>query len=88
VRLTAVVSGRVQGVGFRWWVARRAGELGLVGWAENRPDGTVKVLAEGPEAACRELVDSLRGSGTPGRVTNVVDRWSEPLGDLSGFALH
>ena len=41
VRLTAWVHGRVQGVGFRWWTRSRALELGLTGYAANRPDGRV-----------------------------------------------
>jgi acylphosphatase len=47
LRLKAVVRGEVQGVGFRWAVQRKAAELGLTGYAENRPDGSVRVEAEG-----------------------------------------
>ena len=47
VRLKAVVKGEVQGVGFRWAVQRQAGRLGLTGYAENLPDGSVRVEAEG-----------------------------------------
>jgi len=51
-RLTARIAGRVQGVGFRWWVRARADELGLTGWVANDPDErTVEVVAEGPVAA-------------------------------------
>ena len=46
-RLKAVVRGEVQGVGFRWAIQRQAVQLGLTGYAENRPDGTVRVEAEG-----------------------------------------
>ena len=46
-RLRAVVKGEVQGVGFRWSVQRQAHELGLTGYAENLPDGSVRVEAEG-----------------------------------------
>jgi len=59
VRLTAWVTGRVQGVGFRWWVRANALELGLVGFAENLADGRVKVVAEGTEDSCRELLARL-----------------------------
>ena len=44
VRLTVWVHGRVQGVGFRWWTRARALELGLTGYAANRPDGRVMVV--------------------------------------------
>jgi acylphosphatase len=47
LRLKAVVKGEVQGVGFRWAVERQASRLGLTGYAENLPDGTVRVEAEG-----------------------------------------
>jgi acylphosphatase len=84
-RLTAWVHGRVQNVGFRWWTSDRATALGLVGSATNLPDGTVRVIAEGPESACRELLAALRGGQTPGRVTRVVERWGAPAGGLTAF---
>jgi acylphosphatase len=93
VRLTAWVSGRVQGVGFRWWVRASALELGLVGFAENLADGRVKVVAEGSENRCRELLarleDGHRGTQRPmrpGRVTGVAHRWAEAVGGIPGFA--
>jgi acylphosphatase len=85
VRLTAWVHGQVQGVGFRWWVRARALELGLAGSAANLEDGRVEVVAEGPRAACEQLLDALRGPGTPGRVRSVVDRWASGRGDVTGF---
>jgi acylphosphatase len=83
--LTAWVRGRVQGVGFRWWVRSRALELGLVGSAANLADGRVEVVAEGPRAACEGLLGLLRGDSTPGKVTGVAERWTEPRGDLRDF---
>jgi acylphosphatase len=79
VRLTAWLHGRVQGVGMRWWIRSRALEAGLVGWARNLDDGRVEIVAEGPETACRALLDALRGS-PPGRVDTVVERWSAARG--------
>jgi acylphosphatase len=73
VRLVAWVEGRVQGVGFRWWVRSRALELGLVGFAENLADGRVKVVAEGASGGCRELL-ALLADGTASReVTRTGD---------------
>jgi acylphosphatase len=85
VRLTAWVRGQVQGVGMRWWIRERALQLGLTGWARNLDDGRVEVVAEGPRDVCEELLAALRGSGTPGRVDGVTDRWGEPQGSTSGF---
>ena len=82
VRLTAFVKGRVQGVGFRWYVRARALELGLVGSATNLADGRVEVVAEGPEPACRALLGLLPGG--PGTVDFVADQWSAPRG-VQGF---
>lgn len=84
-RLTAWVDGRVQGVGFRWWVVRQAENLGLTGTATNLDDGRVEVIAEGGEPACRELLALLRGGTTPGRVTHVTERWATPQGSYRGF---
>ena len=50
-RVRLLVSGLVQGVGFRWWTRSRARELGLLGWARNLDDGRVEVVAEGSRAA-------------------------------------
>ena len=85
VRLTAWVEGHVHGVGFRWWVRSRALELGLVGVAENLEDGRVKVIAEGSQEGCSELLARLEGPGTPGRVVRVTQRWDQPRGGLAGF---
>jgi len=85
VRLTAWVHGRVQGVGFRWWVRSRALELGLVGWAANLEDGRVEVVAEGTRPAAETLLAALKAPGTPGRVRTVIERWSDSRGGLTGF---
>jgi acylphosphatase len=91
VRLSATVRGRVQGVGFRWWVRSRALEHGLVGWASNLDDGRVEVVTEGPRSACEALLEQLRGdpaSSTqrpPGEVSGVSERFTEARGGLDGF---
>jgi acylphosphatase len=84
-RLTAWVHGHVQGVGFRWWTRARALELGLTGYASNRPDGRVQVVAQGPRDACEKLLELLKSGTTPGRVDKVVEDWSEVRETLSGF---
>lgn len=83
-RLTAFVLGNVQGVGFRWHTRSQALELGLTGSATNLVDGRVCVVAEGSRQACEDLLAWLRGGGTPGHVTTVIDHWSEARG-IQGF---
>jgi acylphosphatase len=85
VRLTAWVSGRVQGVGFRWWTRARALELGLRGSASNLSDGRVEVVAEGSRGDCAALLNALRSPVAPGHVSGVVERWSAARGDLADF---
>jgi acylphosphatase len=85
VRLNAWVHGHVQGVGFRWWTRSRALELGLTGFASNRPDGRVYVVAQGPRPACERLLELLRGGGTPGTVDTVVADWADAGEQIPGF---
>lgn len=66
-----IVHGRVQGVGFRWFVSRRAGELGLEGFARNLDDGSVEIVARGSEAAVTELERHIRAGPRMSRVDNV-----------------
>jgi acylphosphatase len=90
-RLTAWVEGRVQGVGFRWWVRANALELGLAGYAENLADGRVKVVAEGDDGHCHELLRRLDDAAAlswprrPGKVSRVTHRWASAEGGISGF---
>jgi acylphosphatase len=86
VRLNAWVSGRVQGVGFRWWTRCRARELGLVGQAENLPDGRVQVTAEGSRQRCEQLLERLGAGDTPGTVTGVRAEYSPATGAFRQFA--
>jgi len=67
-----LVSGVVQGVGFRWFVARHARVLGLTGWARNLPDGRVEVVAAGADgAALARLEERLRAGPAHARVEAV-----------------
>lgn len=66
-----VVTGRVQGVWFRGWTVDQARALGLSGWVRNRRDGSVEILAEGPEGAVTELVNRLHHGPSEARVDRV-----------------
>ncbi len=83
VRARVVVSGRVQGVGFRFFAEEWAQRLGLGGHARNLPDGRVEVAAEGPEEAVREFLDAVRRGPRSAVVTAVDLRWEEPVGERS-----
>ena len=85
VRLEVLVSGRVQGVGFRYWVRSVAGDLSLRGRATNLPDGRVAVIAEGSRQACESLVAAIASDRAPGWVGNVVTTWSPAAGEPAGF---
>jgi len=80
-----VIEGKVQGVWFRDSTRRQAEALGVAGWGRNRPDGGVEVVAEGPSASVRRLVEWCRKGPPMARVARVlVDE--EPFhGDMRSF---
>jgi acylphosphatase len=84
-RMKALVSGRVQGVGFRYWVRQEADSLELGGSATNLPDGRVEVIADGSRESCEALLAVLRSPGTPGQVSDVSVTWSEADGEAGRF---
>ncbi len=84
-RLEAVVRGRVQGVGFRYWIVRLASELHVTGWVANSPDGSVRCVAEGPPAALDALESRLR-TGPMGAIVDDVRIVRMPAtGGFAGF---
>jgi acylphosphatase len=76
----AVVAGRVQGVGFRFFAARAARDLGVRGWVKNRLDGSVETVAEGAEEAVSLYLDRLRMGPRVARVDSVVIEEVAPQG--------
>ena len=85
--LTAIVHGRVQGVGFRVFVRAKAQRLGLTGWVRNLADGTVEVYAEGEEDVLTELLTELFTGPVISRVDNVDVRWLEADPQHQGFRI-
>jgi acylphosphatase len=85
-RLRARVMGLVQGVGFRYGVIRAAERLGLKGFVENRPDGSVYVEAEGPSEKLDQLEAFLRGGPRPARVDQLESERVEPTGEFGSFS--
>jgi acylphosphatase len=68
------IEGRVQGVGFRYWVIREAARLGVDGWVRNRRDGSVEALFSGAEDAVRAMVSRCREGPPVAHVTRVAEQ--------------
>lgn len=79
-----VVRGRVQGVGYRYFAAKQAEQLGIAGFVRNLPDGSVEVVAEAPDEALARFEGRLREGPSFGRVEHVERSALAPRGD-SGF---
>jgi acylphosphatase len=82
-----VVTGRVQGVGFRWFVENEASKLGIAGWVRNREDGCVEVLAAGTKTQLDSLYDVLQRGPRAARVDSVQVIEAEPTSDLKSFRI-
>lgn len=82
-----VVTGRVQGVGFRWFVEREARALGLGGWVRNRSDGSVEVLASGTNQQLNGLYDKLKEGPRAARVDNVAVEEAAQVKDAGTFRI-
>jgi len=81
-----LVRGRVQGVGYRWFVRELATSLGLSGWTRNRDDGSVEVQAEGDAAAVEEFVLRLVDGNPAARVEGIESQTAAPQGER-GFEI-
>ena len=79
------ITGRVQGVGYRWWTRETATALGLEGWVRNRRDGSVEILAIGETAAIDALQESCR-QGPSAAVVLAVERYMAEDDGSVGFA--
>ena len=80
-----IVRGRVQGVGFRWFVEREAHILQIAGWVRNNPDGSVEVLASGTREQLAGLRSRLQEGPRAARVDNVDELEAEPVAGLNSF---
>lgn len=82
-----IVRGRVQGVGFRWFVEHEARQLGVNGWVRNNVDGTVEVLAIGNEQQLATLRNRLGRGPRAARVDEVQEIPAEPIAGLDTFRI-
>ena len=84
IRRRLIFHGRVQGVGFRWAIARAADSRGVAGWVANRDDGTVEAVLEGEPDAVESLIRICR-EGPHGSRVDRVDVAEEQAEGISGF---
>jgi len=82
-----VIRGRVQGVGFRWFVEREAHTVGIAGWVRNNTDGSVEVLAQGTRDQLFTLRSRLRGGPRAARVDGVEESEARPVAGLNSFRI-
>lgn len=84
-RLDATVRGRVQGVGFRYFVIHRAMDLDITGWVANEPDGSVRCVAEGSRPALEQLLGSLETGPAGAIVERVTTAWGPAMSSFRSF---
>jgi acylphosphatase len=86
-RVHIIVHGLVQGVGFRWFVAREAGALGLHGFVKNRPEGTVELEAEGDRSLVESLIAHVKVGPRSAQVRDLTIEWQQPQNDMKPFEI-
>ena len=87
VRAHVFVSGRVQGVFFRFETRQLARRLGVAGWVRNRSGRKVEAVFEGEKESVESMIEFCRRGPVGATVTNVEVRWEEPTGVLEGFSV-
>ncbi|PZC40640.1 MAG: acylphosphatase [Chloroflexi bacterium] len=86
-QIYAIAKGKVQRVGYRAFCVKQATELGLSGYAQNLPNGNVKILAEGQQSILRQYVTLLRKGPILAKVNDVEFRWEEAEKVYFGFEI-
>ncbi|HUU76370.1 MAG TPA: acylphosphatase [Methanoregulaceae archaeon] len=87
-KISATVTGRVQGVGYRYYVTDLAKDLGLCGYVKNNQDGTVEVVAEGEEERLNDLIERLRARGDAYiRVHDIRVEWGSASNEFRDFRI-
>ncbi len=86
-RLSARVTGLVQGVGFRFFAVHHARRLALTGFVRNLPDGSVEVVAEGGREALLQLKRLLQRGPAGSGVREAEERWGEATGEYGSFEI-
>jgi acylphosphatase len=84
-RFEAVVSGRVQGIGYRFFVQHHAARIGLKGYAKNLPDDTVEIIAEGEEEKLKKFLALLERGPPFAHIESIHVEWTEPKKEFPSF---
>ena len=84
-RAHILVTGGVQGVGYRYSAIIRANQHRLVGWVHNTPEGHVEIVAEGPAEELEDFIDWCRRGPSAAWVDKVHVDWQAPTGEFTGF---
>ncbi len=82
-----IAQGRVQGVNFRYYVLRKANELGINGYVRNLKDGDVEILAQGTRDSIDKLIEYVKNNPGSSFVTNLEVTWEEPETYFSSFQI-
>jgi len=86
-RVHLYISGRVQGVNFRYYTRQQALYLGVRGWVRNLMDGRVEAIIEGNESSVEKMLEWCHHGPRGAWVNNVDVRWEEPTGEFTGFEI-
>ena len=87
VSVHIIVSGMVQGIGFRYFVYSRARNLGLTGYVSNLVDGSVEILAQGERSLVEELIREVKIGPRAAHVSDVKIQWKEPRHQYKEFSI-
>lgn len=86
-RIRLIISGDVQGVGFRAWALRQARDKRLTGWVRNREDGSVEIVAEGSQKLLNEFIALCRNGPEGAWVKNIQVKWDKASGEFADFSV-
>jgi len=86
-RAEITVRGDVQAVGYRYAVRKTATKLSIQGYAQNMPDGTVKIIAEAPKNAIQKFIETIRVKEPPITVEHIEAKYTKPTGEFKFFAI-
>ncbi|UCC43888.1 MAG: acylphosphatase [Candidatus Zixiibacteriota bacterium] len=80
-----IVTGTVQGVGYRWFCLQKARQLDIAGWARNNRDGSVELCVEGDRRRIEDFIEQLKIGPYSASVSRVDITWQDPSGNFNSF---